>query len=162
MSPGQPRQLRLGEDDGQARRDRSLRNATGSSGGDWDVNVVVNCIRTLAATGREFTADDVRPLLPSVGPQTIGAGFRRAVARGLIEPTGYRQSTTPSRHASVVRVWRGTPQARPATGSQRSPPPASRPCALLPISTRPIPRPPAVSQTVSVAPGAPRRLPLLG
>lgn len=73
---------------------------------DWAFNV----IQELARTGREFTNDDVR--LRGVDepphPNHWGALFTAARRKGLIEPTGQvRPSTTPSRNASLNRVWRG-------------------------------------------------------
>jgi hypothetical protein len=83
--------------------------------GRSDLDVYLAAIRTLAATGQEFTSDDLRPLLPA-GSKVTGTAFSVARRRGLIEACGYRQSITPSRHASVVRIWRGTAETigRPA------------------------------------------------
>jgi hypothetical protein len=75
-------------------------------------------IEFLASTGREFTADDVRQ---AVGEPDIanrwGGVFLAARRAGLIEPTGQvRPSATTSRHASLVRVWKGSanPSANPS------------------------------------------------
>jgi len=66
-------------------------------------------IEFLASTGREFTADEIRQAVgePDVANRWGGV-FLAARRAGLIEPTGsVRPSTTTSRHASLVRVWRG-------------------------------------------------------
>jgi hypothetical protein len=97
---------------GRAARDRGLASAVDSSGGDWDLRAALNCIRTLASSGRDFGADDLRELLPAVGSQTIGAAFNVAARRKIIRCVGYWQSTTASRRAGLIRVWRGTEQAR--------------------------------------------------
>jgi alkylated DNA nucleotide flippase Atl1 len=60
--------------------------------------------------GRELSSLD---LIESVGmpssPNAVGAVMRSASTLGLIEPTGrYIQSTRPSRHAAIVRVWKAT------------------------------------------------------
>lgn len=62
-----------------------------------------------AQAGVEFTAADVIALgIPEPDSNgRMGALFRAARARGEIEPVGYQPSTQPSRHGSVVRVWRG-------------------------------------------------------
>lgn len=66
-------------------------------------------IEFLASTGREFTADEVRQAVgePDVANRWGGV-FLAARRAGLIVPTGQvRPSGTVSRHASLVRVWRG-------------------------------------------------------
>ena len=66
-------------------------------------------IGIMARNGLEFTADDVRKIVgePDVANRWGGV-FLSARRAGLIEPTGsVRPSTTTSRHASLVRVWRG-------------------------------------------------------
>lgn len=60
--------------------------------------------------GQQVTSTD---LVDAVGmppsPNAVGAIMRSAAVQGLIEPTGvYIQSTRPSCHAAVVRVWRST------------------------------------------------------
>lgn len=60
--------------------------------------------------GRELTSID---LIDSVGmpesPNAVGAVMRSAFTLHLIEPTGrYTQSTRPTRHAAIVRVWVAT------------------------------------------------------
>lgn len=67
-------------------------------------------IEFLASTGREFTADDIRQAVgePDVANRWGGV-FLAARRAGLIEPTGrVRPSGTVSRHASLVRVWKGS------------------------------------------------------
>jgi hypothetical protein len=98
--------------EGRAERDKGLATTVSTGPGKWDLAVVLNAIKPFAESGEPFTADDIRPLLPKVGSQVIGAGFNVARRRGLIECVGYQQSTNPSRHASVTRVWVGTKSAR--------------------------------------------------
>lgn len=38
-------------------------------------------------------------------PNLWGTLFRRAAADGLIEPAGFKESSTPSRRGGVQRVW---------------------------------------------------------
>lgn len=74
-------------------------------------------LRELAATGDQFSADD---LVERIGPpdltrtpngrnNSIGAVFSRARHAGLIEVVGYTRSTTPTRKGGLIRVWKGTP-----------------------------------------------------
>jgi len=101
--------------EGRARRDRGLATTTASPAGQWDASVVLQAIRHLASSGEPFTADDLAPLLHRVGSQVIGAAFRIAARRNLIEPVGYAQSSSPSRHGGLLRVWRGSNAARRAS-----------------------------------------------
>tara|TARA_S200002703_G_scaffold158798_1_gene170155 strand:+ start:10222 stop:10536 length:315 start_codon:yes stop_codon:yes gene_type:complete len=79
---------------------------------EWRADVA-KVIGSLAASGREFTNDDVRELanLTGVGqpthPNAWGASISAARKRNEIELVGYRTSTQTSRHAGVNRVWRG-------------------------------------------------------
>ncbi|CAN5556607.1 hypothetical protein BH10ACT8_BH10ACT8_18080 [soil metagenome] len=71
----------------------------------------LEAIRALAATGRDFTADDIRaePYKVSApeSPGRVGAAFRVADSNGWIERVGYAQSTTASRKSSTLATWRG-------------------------------------------------------
>jgi hypothetical protein len=51
-------------------------------------------IRKLAATGREFSSNDARPLHGVSGP-VVGAAFTAAARSGLIKRVGYEASTDP-------------------------------------------------------------------
>lgn len=65
----------------------------------------------LAATGRSFTADDLRAIVgdPPDGEHVNGIGgmFLRASRDGSIEFVGYKTSTRPEARGRPVRVWRG-------------------------------------------------------
>lgn len=67
---------------------------------------VDSAIRQLAATGREFSSNDARPLHNVVGP-VVGAAFTAAARAGLIRRTGYEASTQPGTHAHPVATWKG-------------------------------------------------------
>lgn len=63
-----------------------------------------------AKSGLMFTAADLRNTLrPAPHPNMVGAAFRIAKGRGLIQSVGYEHSTTPSRHGAVLRTWEGVP-----------------------------------------------------
>lgn len=66
-------------------------------------------LEVLARTGLTFTAEDLTKVIGAPDhPNRIGAAFVAARKAGIIEPTGeVRPSTTPSRHGSLVRCWRG-------------------------------------------------------
>lgn len=79
----------------------------------WWSDGAGRAIEHLAATGRPFGADELfddpftLPAPPH--PSHVGAAFRAAFARHLIEPVGYRGSRRATRHGGVQRVWVGTP-----------------------------------------------------
>lgn len=79
-----------------------------------------SAVEDLIASGKEFSADDVRAAMPEGldphHPNAWGALFNSYRREGLVELVGYRQSTTKSRNGGVLRMWRGVPedQAGPA------------------------------------------------
>lgn len=65
----------------------------------------------LAATGKPFTADDVRALSwvdDPASPKAWGARFLAAARAGRIRRVGYQPSRRASVHAHPVAVWQGT------------------------------------------------------
>jgi DNA-binding transcriptional MocR family regulator len=70
---------------------------------------VLREIKRLAATGQEFSADDVRGSKVTVSsPSVIGAAFRMASRHGWIVPTGsITIARSASRRGGIQRTWRG-------------------------------------------------------
>jgi len=93
---------------GRLLRDEGL--ATANDNGDfWWKSCADAAIEYLAATDVEFTADDLRDLVPAPDhPARVGARFSAAMKAGLIRPTGYAISRSTTRHAGVLRTWVGT------------------------------------------------------
>lgn len=58
-----------------------------------------------------FTADDIHMEIPEGvtphSPNVLPAIILTAARRGDITHVGWRKSTRPSRHAAVLRVWKG-------------------------------------------------------
>ncbi|GAA3510334.1 hypothetical protein GCM10022234_00750 [Aeromicrobium panaciterrae] len=79
---------------------------------EWEKRVVAQAIKHIAANNLVFTTDQVRPLLPEVHPNRIGAGFAAASARGEIVHVGYTKSKKVSSHGRVVGMWRSTTSPR--------------------------------------------------
>jgi hypothetical protein len=76
----------------------------------WWLDGALRAIREMAATGREFGADDLRVtygLSEPDHPAAWGALFRIACRKGWIVPVGARPSRTSSRQGSLIRTWRG-------------------------------------------------------
>lgn len=59
-----------------------------------------------------FTADDIHDEIPDGiephSPNLLPAVILTAARQHLIRQVGWRRSTRPSRHASMLRVWKGT------------------------------------------------------
>ncbi len=105
-----------GLDEGRRRRDDGARAAELNTFGPWKL-AAERALADLAASGREWTSDDLleRVGLPIASSRnTVGAVIQAAVKRGDIEPVGYTQSTRPSAHGRVIRVWRGRGRERPS------------------------------------------------
>lgn len=93
--------------EGRRRRDEGMSRAVDAAQ-PWDVSVIDKAIAELASTGRRFSANDTRALLPEVRRAAIGGRFAYAARQGLIERTGrYVQSTDPGTHAHVIAEWQG-------------------------------------------------------
>lgn len=93
---------------GRALRDEGVAIAD-ENADQWWKATADQAIDHLAATGRPFSADDVRALgVPDpVSPRAWGARFLAASKQGRITPVGYVQSARPSVHAHPIRLWRG-------------------------------------------------------
>jgi hypothetical protein len=122
-------------DEGRQARDRAMAETLAKPAADWDRATVDQAIKHLASTGREFTADDLRELLPVVAGSIVGARFLAASKAGLIERVGSRTTRHAAGHARRVSTWRGRshrplpPADSPATSSPE--PGAGRPTAAI-------------------------------
>ncbi len=76
---------------------------------DPDRRTIDQALADLARSGRSFSANELRPLLPEGVPgSAVGPRFAAAARRGLIEPTGrYVMSTDPATRHRLAE-WRGT------------------------------------------------------
>lgn len=95
-------QLTLGEtlrDEGMAR--------TTEAADAQDIAVIDQAIAELNRSGREWSANDLRDLLPEVRQPLIGARMRAAAKRRQMRRVSYTPSTLPSTHAHPVAVWVG-------------------------------------------------------
>lgn len=95
---------------GEELRDQGMERA----GSGQPVGVLVSwqdkarfAILRLCLADANFTADDVRAAAGDPPtPNCLGAVIRLAYKNGLIEPAGFGVATRPSRHASILRLWR--------------------------------------------------------
>jgi hypothetical protein len=76
---------------------------------DWWRSTALAGIEALAASGREFTADDLRALgvVEPDHPGRWGGLFLGCSRTGLIVPVGAQRATRGPRKGSLLRIWRG-------------------------------------------------------
>jgi hypothetical protein len=90
-----------------AARDEALTAVTEASD-DQDIAVVDQAIDRFAASGVQFSANDIRPLLPPLRSNNlIGARFNAARMRRQIVKVGEVTSTDPGTHGKPVALYRG-------------------------------------------------------
>jgi hypothetical protein len=73
------------------------------------VLMVDNVIADLNASGRKWSANEARDLLPVVAGPLVGARVRAAAMRRPVEmvSVGRVKSTLLSTHSAEIRVWQG-------------------------------------------------------
>jgi hypothetical protein len=83
--------------------------ARADAAADPDARAAIDAaIVRLAATGEEWSANELRAHVPGITGAIMGARFSAAAKAGLIRDTGKRvPSTLGSTHAHEVRVWVG-------------------------------------------------------
>ena len=89
------------------RKAAGIAATTGAASGD-DKARIDAAIARWAATGREFSANDLRREFAGVSGPVVGGRFNAAAKRGLIRDTGRRvASTLASTNGHEVRLWIG-------------------------------------------------------
>lgn len=92
---------------GQALRDQGIARVDAAEDPAWRAAADV-AIAELAASGEEFTAEDVRRIAGDpTHPNAMGARFRAAAQAGIIRRVGYRASSRVQLHAHPIAVWVG-------------------------------------------------------
>jgi hypothetical protein len=93
--------------DGETLKRTGMERADNAEPVEWK-DAADAAIAQLAASGVEFTADDIRAICgPPSRPNAVGSRFQAAARRGLIRMVGTRIATRPSLQSCLVRVWRG-------------------------------------------------------
>lgn len=86
-------------------RDDTLAAIVQSS--DWDRALVEQAVIAYGTEHAEFSANDMRDLLPEQGAGFLGAAFRALACAGVLVRTGqYVPSTSPSTHGHRIAVYR--------------------------------------------------------
>lgn len=97
-----------------AERDAGMAIAQDGDITGWNKNLIDQAIDVLAATGRPFSANDLRVLLTDVdlpGP-LFGSRFHHAANnRKVIRYVGQTRSTKRNTHGKPVALWVGIPSA---------------------------------------------------
>jgi hypothetical protein len=88
-----------------ALRDRGIAQVTAAAPTS-DRDAIDQAIRNVARRLHQFSANDVRPLLPAgVNPNLIGARFMALAKRKEIRKVDQVPSTDPGTHGKAVAVW---------------------------------------------------------
>lgn len=105
------RRLTVAERHASAARDFLLEEIAERS--SWDQFLVEQATLHVGSRHDEFSANDLRDLLPEMGHGFLGAAINSLRCGGLIEHTGrVVPSTLDSTHAHRISVWRITDEAR--------------------------------------------------
>jgi hypothetical protein len=93
--------------DGKALRDQGMQRVL-SSQEEWR-DEAYWWLSTLTPGQRVTSTDLIEAIGMPASPNAVGAVMRSAGTRGILIPTeNYVQSTRPSCHAAIVRVWLAT------------------------------------------------------
>lgn len=97
-----------GNYEGRRLRDEGAAKVTDNTPNEW-VLAADGVIASMASSGSEFTAEDVRAFCgdPPHHHNAMGARFLSAVKQGLIERIGFRNAARSQRHAAVIAVYKG-------------------------------------------------------
>lgn len=91
-------------------RDRAVA-AVGDHANDAWMAAARQAALDLAATGSEFTTDDIAQRMPgdvtTHEPRALGAVMQRLSREGAIVPVGWRGSSSTVCHGRIKRLWRG-------------------------------------------------------
>ena len=89
-------------------RDEGLAAVNATTPAQW-AHDCDNAIAAMAASGAEFTAEDVRSFAGEPPkPAAMGARFLAAAKRGIIRRVGVTHGKRPSSHARLLLVYQGT------------------------------------------------------
>jgi len=86
-------------------RDEGMARAQDADVLGWDTKLIDQAIAAMTATGRPFSANDFRILLPDVHQPLIGKRVKAASMRGETRRVGYVPSNLESTHRHPIAVW---------------------------------------------------------
>lgn len=94
--------------EGRRLRDQGAAQVTENTPNEWVVNAD-GVIATMASSGTEFTAEDVRDFTgdPPHHHNAMGARILAAVKQGIIVRVGFTNSRRKRSHAAVIAVYKG-------------------------------------------------------
>lgn len=96
--------------EGRILRDAGMEKADKAVSDEWR-DAADAIIRTLALSGKPFTAEDVRGFVGDPPRcNAIGARFMSALRSGMIVRDGYKHATRKEAHARALAVYTGKPE----------------------------------------------------
>lgn len=103
-----------------AAADRDATLATITAASTWDRFLVEQAVWMLGIQQDEFSANDMRELLPELGHGYLGAAINALHGARIIQPTGQLvPSTSTATKGHGIHVWQLTPKGRAIAEARR-------------------------------------------
>jgi len=113
------RRLSVAERLASTEKDALLDDITKHS--EWDRFLVEQAVLHFGAAVTEFSCNDLRDVLPDLGPGYLGAAINSLRTGGIIEHTDRMvPSTQANTHAHRIAVWRLTAKGRAIAAQRRA------------------------------------------
>jgi len=88
---------------------------------DWDRFIVEQAVFAFGLAADEFSANDMRDVLPDLAHGYLGAVINSLRCSGVIAHTGrYVPSTEPSTHGHRIALWLLSPKGRAIAAQRRA------------------------------------------
>lgn len=87
----------------------------------WDRFLVEQAVMVFGETFADFSCNDIRDVLPDLGPGFLGAAINSLRSAGIIEHTGRMvPSTQASTHGHRISCWRLTDKGQQIAAKRRA------------------------------------------
>lgn len=88
---------------------------------EWDRFLVEQAVMVFGETFADFSCNEIRDVLPDLGPGFLGAAINSLRSAGVIEHTGRSvPSTQANTHAHRIAVWQLTDKGRQIAAKRRA------------------------------------------
>jgi hypothetical protein len=88
---------------------------------EWDRFLVEQAVMVFGEAFADFSCNEIRDLLPELGPGFLGAAINSLRSAGIIEHTGRSvPSTQENTHAHRIAIWQLTEKGRQIAAQRRA------------------------------------------